>query len=89
MKITNVMIVLLLTLILCTAVYGQDKTGPRPDRSFDDIRARGVIIVGIDDAFPPMAFRDSATKEIVGLDIDLARNAVQRLGLTIEFKPIA
>jgi len=89
MKITNVMIVLLLTFILCTAVYGQDKTGPRPDRSFDDIRARGVIIVGIDDAFPPMAFRDSATKEIVGLDIDLARNAVQRLGLTIEFKPIA
>jgi polar amino acid transport system substrate-binding protein len=35
-----------------------------------------------------MAFRDSATKEIIGLDIDLVRMTAQSLGLKIEFKPI-
>ena len=88
MRMINAVIALMLTLILCTAAFAQDKTGPGADRSLDEIKRRGVILVGIDDAFPPMAFRDSATKEIIGLDIDLARMAAQSLGLKIEFKPI-
>ncbi|MBP1748861.1 MAG: extracellular solute-binding protein family 3 [Deltaproteobacteria bacterium] len=88
MRMINAVIALMLTLILCTAAFAQDKTGPGADRSLDEIKKRGIILVGIDDAFPPMAFRDAVTKEIIGLDIDLARRAAQILGLTIEFKPI-
>jgi len=45
------------------------------------------IIVGLDDSFPPMGFRDEKNN-IVGFDIDMAREAGKRLGMEVEFKPI-
>lgn len=45
------------------------------------------IVVGLDDNFPPMGFKDSSNK-IVGFDIDMAKEAAKRLGITVEFKPI-
>ena len=45
------------------------------------------IIIGLDDNFPPMGFRDEKS-EIVGFDIDLAREAAKRLDREVEFKPI-
>lgn len=46
-----------------------------------------TIIVGLDDNFPPMGFRDDKN-ELVGFDIDMAKEASRRLGMTVEFKPI-
>lgn len=45
------------------------------------------IVIGLDDNFPPMGFRDEKN-ELVGFDIDLAREAAKRLGVEVEFKPI-
>lgn len=45
------------------------------------------VVVGLDDNFPPMGFRDEKN-ELVGFDIDMARTATQRMGLEVEFKPI-
>ncbi|MDR3300626.1 MAG: amino acid ABC transporter substrate-binding protein [Candidatus Accumulibacter sp.] len=45
------------------------------------------IVIGLDDHFPPMGFRDDKN-EIVGFDVDLAREAGKRLGLDVTFKPI-
>lgn len=45
------------------------------------------IVVGLDDNFPPMGFRDEKN-ELVGFDIDMAREAGKRLGVEVEFKPI-
>ena len=45
------------------------------------------IVVGLDDNFPPMGFRDEKN-ELVGFDVDMARTAAQRMGLEVEFKPI-
>jgi len=45
------------------------------------------IVVGLDDNFPPMGFRDESN-QLVGFDIDLARLAASRLGIEVEFKPI-
>ncbi|TAH47672.1 MAG: amino acid ABC transporter substrate-binding protein [Betaproteobacteria bacterium] len=45
------------------------------------------IVIGLDDNFPPMGFRDRKN-ELVGFDIDLAKEAAKRLGLEVEFKPI-
>lgn len=88
MRVVNVVLAVLLTLVLCTAAVGQDKAAPGADRSLETVKAKGVIIVGIEDAFPPMSFRDSGTNEVVGLDIDLARKAAEILKLKVEFKPI-
>jgi len=45
------------------------------------------IVVGLDDNFPPMGFKDE-NNEIVGFDIDLAKEATKRLGREVEFKAI-
>ena len=45
------------------------------------------IVVGLDDNFPPMGFKDEKN-EIVGFDIDLAKEAAKRLGREVEFKAI-
>lgn len=48
---------------------------------------KNTIIVGIDDTFAPMGFRDE-NNEIVGFDIDLASAAIEHMGKEIEFQPI-
>jgi ABC-type amino acid transport substrate-binding protein len=44
------------------------------------------IVVGLDDNFPPMGFRDEKN-ELVGFDIDMAREAAKRLGLEVSSSP--
>lgn len=45
------------------------------------------MVVGLDDNFPPMGFRNEKG-EIVGYDVDMAREATKRMGIEVEFKPI-
>ena len=49
--------------------------------------AAQAIVIGLDDNFPPMGFRDDKG-ELVGFDIDLAREAGKRIGVEVQFKPI-
>jgi len=57
------------------------------DNSLKEIKDKGVLIVGLDDSFPPMGFRDEAG-EIVGFDVDMAKEVAKRMGIKAEFKPI-
>ena len=45
------------------------------------------FVVGVDDGFAPMGFRDEAN-EIVGFDIDLAKEAGKRMGKEVIIQPI-
>lgn len=45
------------------------------------------LVVGLDDNFPPMGFRDDKNT-IVGFDVDMAKEAAKRLSMEVEFKPI-
>ena len=47
-----------------------------------------VLIIGLDDSFPPMAFRDD-NNELVGFDIDLAKAVCEELGIEVEFQTIS
>ena len=53
-----------------------------------DIQDKGYFIVGLDDAFPPMGFREEGTNDIIGFDIDLAKEAAKRLGVDVQFQPV-
>ena len=44
-------------------------------------------VVGLDDEFAPMGFRNEKG-EIVGCDIDLAKETAKRMGVEFEFRPI-
>ena len=57
------------------------------DGSLDAIREKGTLILGLDDSFPPMGYRDE-NNEIVGFDIDLAREVCARLGVELALQPI-
>lgn len=64
---------------------------PAPETSSDEswtkIKDKGYFVMGLDDAFPPMGFRDEAN-EIVGFDIDLAKEVARRLGVEVQFQSI-
>ena len=45
------------------------------------------IVIGLDDEYPPMGFKDESN-QIVGFDVDLAKETVKRLNMEVEFKAI-
>lgn len=73
MKKLLTIITSLLMLVMLAAGCGND--GPKK------------MVIGLDDNFAPMGYRNEKN-EIVGMDIDLAREACKRLKLEVEFKPI-
>ncbi|MEG2404618.1 MAG: amino acid ABC transporter substrate-binding protein [Oscillospiraceae bacterium] len=52
-----------------------------------DILKKGELIIGLDDTFAPMGFRE-ANGDLVGFDIDLAKGVCEELGVKATFKPI-
>lgn len=47
----------------------------------------GKLVIGIDDKFAPMGFRDD-NNELVGFDIDYAKAAAKKMGKEVTFQPI-
>ena len=70
-------------LIICAAllISGCD------DKNIDDISYKKIYVVGIDAEYAPMGFRDESG-EIVGFDIDLAKETARHMGVEFEFRPI-
>ena len=57
------------------------------DTSLSDVRARGTLIVGSDIPYGVMEFRDDQGN-LVGIDIDIAREIAAALGVTLEVENI-
>lgn len=57
------------------------------DTSLQYIKDKGKFILGMDDQFPPMGFRDD-NDQIVGFDIDLAEAVCDKLGVELVVQPI-
>lgn len=57
------------------------------DDSFKKIQDKGSFVMGLDDSFPPMGFRDDEG-ELVGFDIDMARAVAEHMGVEVELMPI-
>jgi polar amino acid transport system substrate-binding protein len=55
--------------------------------TYSEFEERGYVIVGLDDTFAPMGFRNNEN-ELVGFDIDLAKAVFNYLGLEVRFQPI-
>ena len=72
-----------LFLIICAALLIMGCGG----KDIDNISYNKVYVIGLDDEYAPMAFRDE-NGEIVGFDIDLAKEAARRMNVEFEFRPI-
>ena len=77
--------VLLLMIAALLFVMCSVKKDEKKEVSEDGIPKK--IIVGLDDSFVPMGFKNEKG-EIVGFDIDLARAVAKKIGSEVEFKPI-
>ncbi len=75
-RIVTMMLAIAAVFSLLTACSGKT-SGAKDD----------TLIIGIDDKFAPMGFRDENNK-IVGFDIDLAKAAAKKMGKKVEFQPI-
>ena len=74
----RLMMVIMMLFTLVTGAFGADK-------SFEKIQKNGKFIVGLDATFAPMGFRGE-NGEIIGFDIDLAKEVARRWGVEVEFK---
>jgi len=88
-KTVKVFSVLFFTLVIAlgSASCKKQNAASARDTSLDDLIARGVFVLGLDDSFPPLGFRN-ADGEIVGYDIDLAKEVAKRLGVDFKAQPI-
>ncbi|MCM3216864.1 amino acid ABC transporter substrate-binding protein [Niallia taxi] len=73
----------LLTMILLVAAVFSIVAGCSKSSSKED----DTLVIGIDDKFAPMGFRDE-NNEIVGFDIDYAKAAAEKMDMKVEFQPI-
>lgn len=60
---------------------------PSEDDSWQYILDKGELVIGLDDTFAPMGFRDEANN-LIGFDIDLATAVCEYLGVEAKFQPI-
>ncbi|WEA52416.1 amino acid ABC transporter substrate-binding protein [Weissella paramesenteroides] len=51
------------------------------------VTADKTVVIGVDDTFVPMGFRDKSGK-LIGYDVDLARASLKKIGLKAKFQPI-
>lgn len=65
----------------------QSSSAPAEDTSLKDIQAKGEFTIGLDADFAPMGFTDN-NGDVVGFDIDLAKEAAAKMGLEVQVKPI-
>ena len=54
----------------------------------EDIKARGALMVGVKPDYPPFGFRD-ASGQIVGLEVDLARDIADRIGVPLKLMSVS
>lgn len=81
MKKKLLCVVMIMVMVLGTLVM--TGCGSSSDKSAD----KDTLVVGLDDAFAPMGFRDE-NGDLVGFDIDLANAVGDELGMKVDFKPI-
>ena len=78
-------------LLLSCAVFALASCKKNAKQSVNPVEAlksRGTFVLGLDASFPPLGFRDNDTNEIVGYDIDLAKEVAKRLGVEFKAQPI-
>jgi len=79
-KIFALLLSALLLMTACAAVA--------EDTGLADVMAKGTLVMGFDEAYPPMGFVD-ANGVHVGFDIDLAKEVCKRMGVELVLQPIS
>lgn len=91
-KVSVLFLVVMLCLSLVTVGCGKSEAPAEPagqsagDGSLDRVKKAGKIVAGLDDAFPPMGFRDEKG-ELTGFDIEFGKELSKKMGIEITWQP--
>ncbi|MBU1144969.1 MAG: amino acid ABC transporter substrate-binding protein [Firmicutes bacterium] len=80
-KITALFFTVLLSLLVIGCAQEQTSS------TWEQIEEKGYFVLGLDDTFAPMGFRDD-NGDLVGFDVDLAKEVALRLGIEVVFQSI-
>jgi polar amino acid transport system substrate-binding protein len=72
-------------LVGASAAHAQTATIKPPA----DIVARGHLTIALFAAFPPMAYKDPETNELMGIDVDLANYLGRKMGVKVEWQDVS
>jgi len=61
--------------------------GPARADALQDIKSKGVLVVGVKADYPPFGYR-APNGDIIGIEPDLARDVAKRLGVKVQFVPV-
>ncbi|MDD5934136.1 MAG: amino acid ABC transporter substrate-binding protein [Clostridiales bacterium] len=100
-KICSLLLVVLMISCILTACGTKEKATDSPakdvateengtkntDNSLQYIKDNGKFVLGLDASFPPMGYKDE-DDNIVGFDIDLAKEVCKRMGVELKLQPI-
>jgi len=78
---------LVCAVIAAGVIFAGGKKDAGVDNSLQSIMDKKKLVMGLDDSFPPMGFRNEQN-EIVGYDVDLAKEVAKRLGVELVLQPI-
>lgn len=88
MKNKILSIILISIVIIAGILIATNMKKSETDNSLERILEKGRLVLGLDDSFPPMGFRNE-NNEIVGFDIDVAKEVTKRLGVELVLQPIS
>ncbi|GEL15818.1 amino acid ABC transporter substrate-binding protein [Pediococcus cellicola] len=88
-KIRFVLLLAAICLVMLPSLSGCENATTRANKTdyWGTIKKRGTVIVGLDDSFVPMGFRQKDGK-LAGYDIDLAKAVFRLYGIKVDFQSI-
>ncbi|MBQ7058229.1 MAG: transporter substrate-binding domain-containing protein [Firmicutes bacterium] len=75
---------LLLVAVLCVTLSGCAQKSAEKSL-LDTIKERGTLIVGTEGTWSPYTYHDTATDELVGFEVEVAKYIADYMGVKIEF----
>lgn len=87
MKFRKMIKTVLAVSILTSLCMGVTACGSSSKSAKDTTESKDTLILGFDDTFVPMGFKDD-NGEYTGFDIELAKAVADKMGKTLEFQPI-
>ena len=79
-NVCKVLMIVMALVLLAASAFAEDT-------SIQYILDKGEFVLGLDDSFPPMGYRDE-NNNIVGYDIDVAQAVCDKLGVKLVCQPI-
>lgn len=88
MKNKLILILAIIIIAIVAVVFATKTKTKETGDSLSRILNKNTFILGLDDSFPPMGYRDE-NNEIVGFDIEVAKEVCKRLGVQLVIQPIS